>query len=64
MFNASEIAQARLSSFQIYMKSVEKKNCGDAHVKFAWFGGSKDEIHNIVVYGFGFDNIRKNAGFG
>ncbi|MFS7955206.1 hypothetical protein Hanom_Chr07g00639941 [Helianthus anomalus] len=37
MFNASEIAQARLSSFQIYTKSVEKKNGGDANVKYAWF---------------------------
>ncbi|MFS7999503.1 putative NAD(+) ADP-ribosyltransferase [Helianthus anomalus] len=64
MFNVSEIAQARLSSFQIYTKSVEKKNGGDANVKYAWFGGSKDEIHKIVVYGFGFDNVRKSAGFG
>ncbi|KAK1422349.1 hypothetical protein QVD17_25401 [Tagetes erecta] len=65
LFNANAIAQARLISFQIYAKSVQKKNNGDANVKCGWFGGSKDEISKIVMYGFGSDNVqKKNGGFG
>ncbi|XP_076906355.1 putative inactive poly [ADP-ribose] polymerase SRO5 [Bidens hawaiensis] len=63
MFSASVIAQARVSSFQIFRKAVEKRNGGDANVKYAWFGGSKDEIENIVQHGFGYGNIRKDGLF-
>ncbi|KAI3777607.1 hypothetical protein L1987_47407 [Smallanthus sonchifolius] len=64
LFNASAITQARLMSFQIFTKSVEKKNGGDANIKYAWFGGSKDEINKIILHGFGSDNIKKNGSFG
>ncbi|KAK1433819.1 hypothetical protein QVD17_10736 [Tagetes erecta] len=61
LFNSNAIAQARISSFQIFVKAVEKKNGGDANIKYAWFGASKDEIDNIVLHGFSYDNIRKNG---
>ncbi|KAI3761364.1 hypothetical protein L1987_51778 [Smallanthus sonchifolius] len=64
LFDASAITQARLMSFQIFTKSVEKKNGGDANIKCAWFGGSKDEINKIILHGFGSDNIQKNGSFG
>ncbi|XP_076947535.1 putative inactive poly [ADP-ribose] polymerase SRO5 [Bidens hawaiensis] len=64
LFDFSEIAQARFSSFRMFANSVEKKNGGDANVKFAWFGGSKGEIVNIVVHGFGCHNIRNAGSFG
>jgi len=63
LFNASVITQARVSSFQIFTKAVEKRNGGDANIKFAWFGASKDEINKIIQHGFGYDNIRKNGLF-
>ncbi|XP_016472479.1 putative inactive poly [ADP-ribose] polymerase SRO5 [Nicotiana tabacum] len=45
--------QAKLQSFLIFSKAVEKK-CGgnNANVKYAWFGASKDEINNIFSHGF------------
>ncbi|XP_071712464.1 probable inactive poly [ADP-ribose] polymerase SRO5 [Rutidosis leptorrhynchoides] len=64
MFNSSAIAQAKLTSFQLVTKAVEKKNGGEVNVKYAWFGGSKDEIDKIVMYGFGHDNVQTNGGFG
>ncbi|KAK9066477.1 hypothetical protein SSX86_013799 [Deinandra increscens subsp. villosa] len=63
LFNASAISQAKLSSFQIFSKAVERRNGGDAHIKYAWFGASKDEIDNIILHGFGYDNIQKNSFF-
>ncbi|KAI7754077.1 hypothetical protein M8C21_009592 [Ambrosia artemisiifolia] len=63
MFNANVISQARISSFQIFVKALQKRNGGDANIKYAWFGGSKDEINNIIIHGFGHDNIMKNDGF-
>ncbi|XP_076960508.1 putative inactive poly [ADP-ribose] polymerase SRO5 [Bidens hawaiensis] len=61
MFNGDVIAQARVSSFRIFRKAVEKRNGGEGNVKYAWFGGSKDEIENVVQHGFGYGNIRKDG---
>ncbi|XP_059303801.1 probable inactive poly [ADP-ribose] polymerase SRO5 [Lycium ferocissimum] len=44
--------QAKLQSLVIFSKAVEKKNGGNANVKYAWFGASKDEINNILSHGF------------
>ncbi|KAL7607525.1 probable inactive poly [ADP-ribose] polymerase SRO5 [Lactuca sativa] len=63
LFNTSAITQARLRSFQIFSKAVEIKNEGVANIKYAWFGASKDEIHNIILHGFGHENIQKNGSF-
>ncbi|KAL5544202.1 hypothetical protein UlMin_007986 [Ulmus minor] len=60
------VGQARLHSFQIFSKALEKKNAGNANVKYAWYSPSgKDEISRIVRHGFGdFDKSRNNGLFG
>ncbi|KAA8540819.1 hypothetical protein F0562_024782 [Nyssa sinensis] len=50
---SSFTGQARLQSFNIYSRAIEKKCGGHANVKYAWYGGSKDEIRNISSHGFG-----------
>jgi hypothetical protein len=45
--------QARLQSFLIFARAVEKKCGGNANVKYAWYGSSKQDIRNIVDHGFG-----------
>lgn len=47
------LGQARLQSFRAFAKAMEKKCSGNANLKYAWFGGSKDEIEKIVSHGFG-----------
>lgn len=47
------IDQAKFHSFRLFQRAMERKNGGDANVKYAWYGGSKDEIHKILAYGFG-----------
>jgi hypothetical protein len=49
--------QARLDSFHIFSKAVSIKCGGDANVRFAWYGGSLDELIDIVSFGFTGSNI-------
>lgn len=44
--------QARFESFKIFSQAVAQKCGGDANVKYAWYGGSKDELCEILVHGF------------
>ncbi|KAK7359143.1 hypothetical protein VNO77_01090 [Canavalia gladiata] len=44
--------QARLDSFKIFSKAVAIKCGGDANVRYAWYGGSLDELIDIVSVGF------------
>nr|XP_018625199.1 probable inactive poly [ADP-ribose] polymerase SRO5 [Nicotiana tomentosiformis] len=44
--------QANLQPFFTFSKSMEKKCGGNANVKYAWFGASKDEIDSIFSHGF------------
>ncbi|KAH0675364.1 hypothetical protein KY285_023165 [Solanum tuberosum] len=46
------LGQARLESFRIYSEAMRKKCGGNANIKYAWFGSSKDEICNIISHGF------------
>ncbi|XP_059644263.1 probable inactive poly [ADP-ribose] polymerase SRO5 [Cornus florida] len=45
--------KARFRSFQIFKQAMENKCGGNANVKFAWYGASKDEITKIISHGFG-----------
>ncbi|KAK8521464.1 hypothetical protein V6N13_077563 [Hibiscus sabdariffa] len=54
--------QARLQSFQIFIKAMEKKCGGDANVKYAWCAATGDEISKIVEHGFGYSGLPKNSG--
>ncbi|KAI3736542.1 hypothetical protein L2E82_26383 [Cichorium intybus] len=49
---------------KIFSKAVEINNGGDANIKYAWFGASKDEINKIILHGFNHENIQKNSSFG
>lgn len=49
--------QARLDSFEIFSKAVAIKCGGDANLKCAWYGGSLDELVEIVSIGFTGSNI-------
>ncbi|KAK4357528.1 hypothetical protein RND71_023138 [Anisodus tanguticus] len=44
--------QSRLEAFRIYSEAMHKKCGGNANIKYAWFGSSKDEICNIISHGF------------
>ncbi|XWS48167.1 hypothetical protein CRYUN_Cryun13aG0049800 [Craigia yunnanensis] len=54
--------QARLQSFQIFIKAMENKCGGDANVKYAWCSASRDEIYKIVEHGFGHYGLPENTG--
>ncbi|KAK7350619.1 hypothetical protein VNO77_09438 [Canavalia gladiata] len=51
---SSVVSQARLHSFQVYAKAVEKLRHGNANVKYAWYGtrGVQD-INDVASHGFG-----------
>ncbi|KAH1250902.1 putative inactive poly [ADP-ribose] polymerase SRO2 [Glycine max] len=44
--------QARWVSFKIFSKAVAIKCGGDANVGYAWYGGSLDDLLEIVSAGF------------
>ncbi|KAH0675382.1 hypothetical protein KY285_023183 [Solanum tuberosum] len=46
------LGQARSESFRIYSEAMQKKCGGDANIKYAWIGSSKDEICKIISHGF------------
>lgn len=50
---SSVAGQAKLEAFRIFSAAVAAKRGGDANIKYGWYGGSRDEIWNIVTYGFG-----------
>lgn len=45
--------QARVQSFQIFAQAMEKKCGSNANLKYAWYGGSRDDIKKIITHGFG-----------
>ncbi|KAH6826772.1 hypothetical protein C2S53_016910 [Perilla frutescens var. hirtella] len=45
--------QARLEAFRAFSQAVATKRGGDANIKYAWYGGSRDEVLGIVTHGFG-----------
>ena len=54
--------QARLQSFQIFIKAIEKKCGGHANVKYAWCPVTRGEICKIVEHGFGNCRLPENTG--
>ena len=54
--------QARLQSFQIFIKAIEKKCGGHANVKYAWCPVTRGEICKIVEHGFGHCGFPENNG--
>ena len=50
--HTSFTSQARLQSFRIFGRAVEKKHAGNANVRFAWYAASEEEISTIFSHGF------------
>uniref|UniRef100_A0A164TBT8 Poly [ADP-ribose] polymerase n=2 Tax=Daucus carota subsp. sativus TaxID=79200 RepID=A0A164TBT8_DAUCS len=44
--------EGRLRSFRVFSEAVSRKNRGNPNVKFAWYGGSKKEIDEVLAHGF------------
>ncbi|GMH21483.1 hypothetical protein Nepgr_023325 [Nepenthes gracilis] len=55
-------AQANLQAFRIYFRAFADKHGGNANVKYAWFGTSKEVVKRIMFHGFGDEEIRENDG--
>nr|XP_048322824.1 probable inactive poly [ADP-ribose] polymerase SRO2 isoform X1 [Ziziphus jujuba var. spinosa] len=50
--NSGLTRQAKAKSFRIFSQAVAEKCGGDANIKHAWYGASRDEIFGIVSHGF------------
>ncbi|KAG8366117.1 hypothetical protein BUALT_Bualt17G0042500 [Buddleja alternifolia] len=50
---SSFAGQAKLEMFRIFSQAVAERRGGDANIKYAWYGGARDEVCGIVEYGFG-----------
>ncbi|XP_024929130.2 probable inactive poly [ADP-ribose] polymerase SRO5 isoform X1 [Ziziphus jujuba] len=60
---SSVLGQARLHTFQIHSKAVEKKCGGNPNVKYAWYApSSHNDISNIICHGF--DHPQNNGLYG
>ncbi|KVI05643.1 probable inactive poly [ADP-ribose] polymerase SRO2 [Cynara cardunculus var. scolymus] len=56
---------ARMEAFKVFAMAVASRNCGDANIKYGWYGGSRDEIREILLYGFRrFENRSSSYGRG
>ncbi|KAL8035822.1 hypothetical protein ABFX02_12G120700 [Erythranthe guttata] len=49
---SSVAGQAKLEAFRVFSRAVAARRGGDANVKYGWYGGSPDEIRDVVTYGF------------
>lgn len=64
-YDWSVMEHARLEMFRVFANAVATKNGGDANVKYGWYGGSRDEIREILSYGFRrFENKTRSYGCG
>ncbi|MBA0718045.1 hypothetical protein Golax_005812 [Gossypium laxum] len=50
--NTSQCWKIRAHSFGVYAKAVADTRGGDANIKYAWYGASKNEICETVMHGF------------
>ena len=44
--------QARFETFQIFSQAVGKKCGGNTNIRYAWYGGSRDDVYDIITHGF------------
>ncbi|KAJ0678466.1 putative poly(ADP-ribose) polymerase, catalytic domain, RST domain-containing protein [Helianthus annuus] len=51
-YDWSVMDEARLAVFRVFAAAVASRNGGDANIKYGWYGGSRDEIKEIMMYGF------------
>uniref|UniRef100_A0A1D1YBD6 Putative inactive poly [ADP-ribose] polymerase SRO2 n=1 Tax=Anthurium amnicola TaxID=1678845 RepID=A0A1D1YBD6_9ARAE len=55
-------ARDRLEAFQLYSEAMKEKRGGDANIRNAWYGASKDGIGRIVQHGFDFCGASGDGG--
>ncbi|XAR48066.1 NAD(+) ADP-ribosyltransferase [Bertholletia excelsa] len=49
---SSLTGQARVKTFRIFSEALAKQRGGGANTRYAWYGGSQEEISQIMKYGF------------
>ncbi|XAR48067.1 hypothetical protein NMG60_11030775 [Bertholletia excelsa] len=49
---SSLTGKARVETFRIFSEAVAKQRGGGANTRYAWYGGSQEEISQIIKYGF------------
>ncbi|KAI7753996.1 hypothetical protein M8C21_015561 [Ambrosia artemisiifolia] len=52
MYDWSVMDEARLAVFKVFAAAVASMNGGDPNIKYGWYGGSRDEVREIMMYGF------------
>ncbi|XP_075660245.1 putative inactive poly [ADP-ribose] polymerase SRO2 [Castanea sativa] len=50
--SSSLTRRARFDSFRLFMEAVAEKCGGNAQERYAWFGGTREELVEIVKHGF------------
>lgn len=64
-YQSSVIDEARLEAFRVFAAAVASRNGGDPNIKFGWYGGSREEIREILFHGFcSFENRSSSHGHG
>lgn len=59
------VDEARVEAFRVFAAAVASRNGGDPNIKYGWYGGSREEIRDILCYGFrGFENRSSSYGRG
>ncbi|KAD2393765.1 hypothetical protein E3N88_40742 [Mikania micrantha] len=44
--------EARLAVFRVFAAAIASRNGGDPNIRYGWYGGSRDEIMEIMRFGF------------
>ncbi|CAI9261362.1 unnamed protein product [Lactuca saligna] len=61
----SVIDEARVDTFRVFAAAVASRNGGDPNIKYGWYGGSREEIREILCHGFRrFENRSSSYGHG
>lgn len=60
--HSSPMDKALLDTFRIFVGAMEAKRGGNANMVHAWYGGSKDEVHQIREHGFRACRMPKGGG--
>lgn len=48
----SVMDEARAEAFRRFATAVANRNGGDPNIRFGWYGGFREEIRDILCYGF------------
>ncbi|GJR21225.1 probable inactive poly [ADP-ribose] polymerase SRO2 [Tanacetum coccineum] len=51
-YDKSVMDVARFDAFKVYASAVASRNSGEANIRYGWYGGSRDEICEILKHGF------------